>query len=105
MQAAHGRYQIRGKLFKKVEARFVKLVTLQSIEAIPSQIKNVYGAQRSTKGLIPWIKLNDYVVEDSQICVEYLTKVFNKDLNSHLTQEQRALGRCILKANEESLKW
>jgi hypothetical protein len=67
--------------------------------------QNVFSAQRSSKGLIPWIKLNDYVIEDSQFCVEYLTKVFNKDLNAHLSQEQKAFGRCILKTNEESLKW
>jgi hypothetical protein len=31
--------------------------------------------------------------------------VFNKDLDSHLSLEQKAYSRAILKMNEQSLKW
>jgi hypothetical protein len=51
----------------------------------------------SSQGTIPFIKLNNYTVEDSHKCIEYLTEVFQKDLNSHLTEEQKALSR-IFKA-------
>ena len=56
--------------------------------------------QMSSQGLIPFIKLNGYVVEDSQKCVEYLTKVMQKDLDSDLTEEQKALSRTIRRATE-----
>ena len=57
--------------------------------------KNKLGMQLSSQGLIPFIKLNGYTVEDSHKCIEYLTKVFQKDLNSDLTLEQNALSRAI----------
>lgn len=59
----------------------------------------------SSKGLIPFIELNGYVVEDSQLCIEYLSKVFQKDLNSHLTDDQKAIARATLKLCEDSLRW
>ena len=60
---------------------------------------------RGARGLIPFIKLNDYVVEDSQICIEYLTKVFQKDLNAHLTEEQKAISVAVSRMCENSLFW
>jgi hypothetical protein len=67
--------------------------------------KNQHSMARSSQGLMPFIKLNGYVVEDSQKCIDYLSKVMQKDFNSHLTEEQKALSRCMLKFTEESLKW
>ena len=58
---------------------------------------NKLGMSLSSQGLIPFIKLNNYTVEDSQKCIEYLTEVFQKDLNSHLTEEQKALSRILKK--------
>ena len=49
--------------------------------------------------------MNDYVVEDSQLSIEYLSKVFNVDLNSHLTIEQKAIARGIARMTDECLKW
>ncbi len=59
----------------------------------------------SSQGLIPYIRLNDYVVEDSQKCIEYLNKVMQKDLNASLSEQQQAVGRLVLKMCDDSLKW
>ncbi len=59
----------------------------------------------SSQGLIPFIRLNNYVVEDSQKCIEYLSKVMQKDLNAGLTDEQRAVSRLVLKICDDSFKW
>ncbi len=90
----------------KYVVRIVKTDFSQETKAYLHYIlKNVFTLKRSSRGLIPWIKLNDYIVEDSQFIIDYLSKVYNKDLNKDLTEEQKAIGRCVLKTNEESLKW
>jgi hypothetical protein len=61
--------------------------------------------QRSSQGLIPFIKLNNFVVEDSQKCIEYLSQVMDVNLNAHLTEEQKAISRAVLKMTEEDLRW
>lgn len=55
----------------------------------------------SSQGLIPFIELNKFYVEDSQKCIEYLTEVFQKDLDSHLTQEQKAISQAVIKMTED----
>lgn len=67
--------------------------------------QNQFGMERGSNGLIPFIKLNDYVVEDSQRCIEYLTDILEKDLNSHLTEEQKVISRLVIKLTDDSLKW
>lgn len=67
--------------------------------------QNKFGMERSSQGLIPFIKLNNYVVEDSSRCIEYLTKVMDVNLNAGLTDEQKAVARAVHKMTEESLKW
>ena len=59
----------------------------------------------SSQGLIPFIRLNNYVVEDSQKCIDYLSKVMQKDLNADLNEDQKAIARLILKMCDDSLKW
>ena len=62
--------------------------------------------QRSPNtGLMPFIKLNEYFVDDSQKCIEYLSKVMEVDLNSDLTEEQKAISRAVRKMCENSLFW
>ena len=59
----------------------------------------------SSQGLIPFIQLNDYNVEDSQKCIDYLTQIFQKDMNAGLTEEQKAISRAVIKLCEDSLRW
>ena len=61
--------------------------------------------KRSSQGLVPFIRLNNYVVEDSQKCIEYLSKVMQRDLNTGLSDEQRAIARLVIKLCDDSLKW
>ncbi|XP_046563077.1 failed axon connections homolog [Haliotis rubra] len=44
-------------------------------------------------------------VVDSQFCVEYLNRKLNINLNSHLTEEQRAIAHAFRKMAEENLYW
>lgn len=60
---------------------------------------------RSSQGLMPFIKLNGFQVEDSQKCIEYLSQVYDLDMNKDLTPDQKAISRAVLKMTEESLRW
>ncbi|CAF0821471.1 unnamed protein product [Brachionus calyciflorus] len=67
--------------------------------------QNKLGLELSKRGTVPFIRLNDYVVEDSEKCIEYLSKVYQVDLNSGLNEEQKAVARATLALVEDSLKW
>lgn len=57
------------------------------------------------KGKTPWITLNGVDTADSQLCLELLTKHFNKDFSSHLTEQDRAIARAMQIMVEEHLYW
>lgn len=81
----------------------VKLETWLRAAGIDYQ--NKFGMQRGSKGLIPFIKLNDETVDDSQRCIEYLSDIYEKDLNAHLTEEQRKIAHLIVKLTDDSMLW
>ena len=60
---------------------------------------------KSPKGKIPWISFNNEDISDSQFCIEFLMKKYDKDLSSHLSPIEKSIARAFLKLNEESLRW
>ena len=42
---------------------------------------------------------------DSSFIIDFLNKERGVDLNSHLTEEQKAISRAFQKMNEENLYW
>lgn len=61
--------------------------------------------EKSYKGKVPWITLNDVDISDSTIAIEYLTKYFGKDLDDELDTVQKAQSRAFFKLAEDSFKW
>jgi len=59
----------------------------------------------SPKGKTPWITYNGLDVSDSQFCIEYLNKTLNKNICSHLSDEDKAIARAYLSMIENSLYW
>lgn len=57
------------------------------------------------KGKTPWITFNGRKIGDSQLCMEILAEYFDKDLSSHLSEEERAVGRSMRIMVEEHLYW
>jgi len=57
------------------------------------------------KGKLPWITLNGVDTGDSQLCIELLSRHFNKDLNSSLSEEQKATARALRIMAEDHLYW
>ena len=67
--------------------------------------QNDQSARFSSKQKTPWIEYNGTAVADSQLCIEYLKEKLQIDMNSHLTEEQKAAARAFLKLAEENLYW
>ena len=61
--------------------------------------------QKSSKGKLPFITLNDTEVADSSFAIDYLAKQYGKDLDEHLTTLEKSIGRAFFKLIEESFKW
>lgn len=49
--------------------------------------------------------LNGEHVADSQICLEFLARKFNKNFSGHLTPEEQAVSRAMQIMAEEHLLW
>lgn len=61
---------------------------------------------RSTKGKLPYITLNEVEVADSNFAIDYLASTLNKDLDSDkLTSPQKAVSRAFSSMLEESFRW
>lgn len=81
----------------------IKLESYLRLAKIPYM--NEHGFNKSSKGKYPWMEYNGDIVADSQICIEYLNKKLNIDINNHLTNEQRGIGRAFQKMFEENTYW
>ncbi|KXJ12863.1 Failed axon connections-like [Exaiptasia diaphana] len=60
----------------------------------------------SSKGKMPWIEYNGQDIADSNFCIEFLIKEngpgFGIDVDSHLSDEQKAIARAVLVMLEEN---
>ena len=68
-------------------------------------LQNCHDGNKGSKGKLTWIEYNDHEVNDSEFIIEFLNKEFNVDLNTHLTAEQKGVGRAIQKMVEENTYW
>lgn len=60
---------------------------------------------RGPKGKFPWAEYNGVYLSDSSFIVEFVNKEFKVDLNSHLSPEEKGMGRAIQKMLEENTYW
>lgn len=59
----------------------------------------------SPKGKTPYIMFNGEVVADSQLCIEYLNKKFDVDLDKDLSPDMKAVARAFRKLADECMYW
>lgn len=93
----------RGPCAPSITPFAIKLESYLRLAKIPYQ--NVHDMKTSSKGKFPWIEYNGDIIADSQFCIEYLNKKLNIDINKHLTDEQRGIGRAFQKMFEENTYW
>ena len=60
---------------------------------------------RSKKGQLPFVELNGEEIADSSIIIKELAQKFNRDLDEHLTDEQRSISHATISMIENHLAW
>ena len=93
----------RGKNSPSISPFPLKLETWLRACGIPHQ--SDFDEPFGPKGKTPWVTLNGVDTADSQLCLELLGRHFNKDLGSHLSEEDRAVARALHIMIEEHLYW
>lgn len=54
---------------------------------------------------MPWIEFNGQEIADSNFCVQFLSKEFQVDVDSHLSATERGIAHSILTMLEENTYW
>lgn len=77
-----------------------KLETYLRIAEIPHDVKSS-NFPKAPKGKIPYVKLDDSYLGDSQLIIERLETLRSAPLDGWLTPEQRAVGHCVRRMLDE----
>ncbi|CAL8096531.1 unnamed protein product [Orchesella dallaii] len=80
----------------------IKLETYLRMTNIPYEID--LGDGMGPKGKTPWITLNGQHVSDSQLCIEFLAKKFEKRVGNY-SDEERAIGTMARLMMDEHFYW
>lgn len=81
----------------------LKLETFLRIVKIPYE--NDFRMIYSKQGKMPWIEFNGQEIADSNFCIQFLSKEFQVDVDSHLSATERAIAHSILTMLEENTYW
>lgn len=81
----------------------LKLETFLRMAKIPYQ--NDYALKFSKKGKMPWIEFNGQEVADSNFCIRFLMREFEVDIDSHLTNTEKAIAHSVRTMLEENTYW
>ena len=81
----------------------LKLETFLRMAKIPYE--NEYGLKFSKKGKIPWIEFNGQEIADSNFCIQFLKREFNVDIDSHLSDSEKAIAHSVRTMLEENTYW
>lgn len=81
----------------------LKLETFLRIFKIPYE--NDFRMIYSKQSKMPWIEFNGQEIADSNFCIQFLSKEFQVDVDSHLSATERAIAHSILTMLEENTYW
>lgn len=83
----------------------MKVETYLRMEKLPYKIKRIHNPQQAPKGKLPYIQIDGKVYPDSELIIDELKTLYGNGLDTHLTEEQQALGTLIENACCERLYW
>ncbi|XP_068223231.1 failed axon connections homolog isoform X3 [Palaemon carinicauda] len=92
-----------GYLTPNISPFVMKLLTYLRLAQIPYKLE--HDEPMGAKGKTPWITLNGEELHDSQLIIEALSKKFDKDFNSGLSEEEKAIARGFAMMIEEHIAW
>ena len=81
----------------------LKLETFLRMAKIP--YRNDYRLKFSKKGKMPWIEFNGQEIADSNFCIRFLNKEFKVDIDSHLSDAEKAIAHSVRTMLEENTYW
>ena len=81
----------------------LKLETFLRMAKIPYE--NEYGLKFSKKGKAPWIEFNGQEIADSNFCIRFLKREFKVDIDSHLSDSEKAIAHSVRTMLEENTYW
>ena len=79
----------------------LKLATWLRMAGLPFDLIVANDPSKGPKGKSPWIELGDVRMGDSSLIIDYLSKRFDIDLDSHPDARQRALATTVQRMLEE----
>lgn len=83
----------------------MKVETFLKLAGLPYTVEILHDPRKAPKGKLPYITDGKTSVADSTLIVQYLTKTYGKDLNQHLSTEEKALSHAMKIMMEEHLYW
>lgn len=83
----------------------LKVETYLRMAEIPYEIRFVMDPRKSPKGKLPFIKIDDKTIPDSELIIDYLKGKFGDSLDRNLDKEQKALSVLLDNTFSERLYW
>lgn len=83
----------------------LKMETYLRMAEIPYDIRFVMNPAKAPKGKLPFIKIDDKAIPDSEQIIDFLVNKFGDPLDRDLTKEQKALSLLLDNTFSERLYW
>lgn len=83
----------------------MKLETYLRMADIPFEIKFVKDPRKAPKGKLPFIKIDEKTIADTELIINYLKAKFGDVLDKNLNKEQKALSVILDNTFTERLYW
>lgn len=83
----------------------LKIETYLRMAEIPYEIRFVRDPRKSPKGKLPFVKIDEKLIPDSEIIIDYLKGKFGDVLDKNLNSEQKALSALLDDVFSERLYW
>ncbi|MDI9817569.1 MULTISPECIES: glutathione S-transferase family protein [unclassified Legionella] len=83
----------------------LKIETYLRMAEIPYEIRFMMNPAKAPKGKLPFIKIDDETIADSELIIEYLIRKFGDLLDRELTREQKAETFLLDNLFAERLYW
>ena len=83
----------------------LKIETYLRMIELPYETRFVMDPRKAPKGKLPFIKIDNKTISDSELIIDYLKGKFGDALDKNITQEQHALAVLLDNTFSERLYW
>ena len=83
----------------------MKIETYLRLANLEYKTRSINNPYKAPKGKLPFIKDGEKTIPDSELIINYLSKQYEIDLDSHLSEDQKILSSLLNKLYSEHLYW